>query len=191
MLKVNDNLLTKSGIADALGTNPMRVTRFIERNKINAVKKEGKRELFKLTQFNALKEELEAPEARQEAKSHAFSKDKMILTLKQQLEDQKRQYEQVIESKDETIASLKGTIETSKQAYEDVQEQLKVKDNQITALTQLTNNAQTLNMVDKDPKRIQTAHNDAETRPEQSSSINNTDSSLKESHKKHWWKLWY
>lgn len=191
MLKVNDNLLTKSRIADALETNPMRVTRFIERNKINAVKKEGKRELFKLTQFNALKEELEAPEAGQEAKSHAFSKDKMILTLKQQLEDQKRQYEQVIESKDETIASLKGTIETSKQAYEDVQEQLKVKDNQITALTQLTNNAQTLNMVDKDPKRIQTAHNDAETRPEQSSSINNTDSSLKESHKKHWWKLWY
>lgn len=52
---MSGELLTKSKIADALGTNPMRVTRFIERNKINAVKKEGKRELFKLTDFNALK----------------------------------------------------------------------------------------------------------------------------------------
>ena len=86
---MNNDLLTKSGIADALGTNPMRVTRFIDREKINAVKKEGKRELYKLTQFNALKNELEAPGAKQEAKSHAFSKDELILTLKQQLEDQK------------------------------------------------------------------------------------------------------
>ena len=93
---MNNDLLTKSGIADALGTNPMRVTRFVDREKINAVKKEGKRELYKLTQFNALKNELEAPEAKQEAKSHAFSKDELILTLKQQLEDQKKQYEQVI-----------------------------------------------------------------------------------------------
>ena len=37
---MSGELLTKSKIADALGTNPMRVTRFIERNKINAVKKE-------------------------------------------------------------------------------------------------------------------------------------------------------
>ena len=64
MLKVSGELLTKSKIADALGTNPMRVTRFIERNKINAVKKEGKRELFKLTDFNALKKELSEPETK-------------------------------------------------------------------------------------------------------------------------------
>ena len=159
---MNNDLLTKSGIADALGTNPMRVTRFVDREKINAVKKEGKRELYKLTQFNALKNELEAPEAKQEAKSHAFSKDELILTLKQQLEDQKKQYEQVIESKDETIASLKGTIETSQKSYDDMKDQLAVKDGQITALTKLTNNAQTLNMVDKDPKKLQAPDSDAE-----------------------------
>lgn len=188
MLKVDNDLLTKSGIADALGTNPMRVTRFIDRNKINSVKKEGKRELFKLTQFNMLKEELESPEAKQDAKSHSFSKDELILTLKQQLKDQKQQYEQVIVSKDETIASLKGTIETSKQAYDDVQEQLRVKDNQITALTQLTNNAQTLNMVDKNPEKLTTAKNNAEMNVQNSNSdvkMENNNTSEKE--KRHWW----
>ena len=184
---MSGELLTKSKIADALGTNPMRVTRFIERNKINAVKKEGKRELFKLTQFNALKKELEAPEAKQEAQSHGFSKDDYILTLKKQLEDQKKQYEQVIESKEETISSLKETIATSQKSYDDMKDQLAVKDNQITALTKLTNNAQTLNLVDKDPKRIQAAHGDAETKPEQSSSDEKVDSSTEESHKKRWW----
>ena len=186
---MSGELLTKSKIADALGTNPMRVTRFIERNKINAVKKEGKRELFKLTQFNALKKELETPEAKQEAQSHGFSKDDYILTLKKQLEDQKAQYEQVIESKEETISSLKETIATSQKSYDDMKDQLAVKDNQITALTKLTNNAQTLNLVDKDPKRIQAAHGDAETKPEQSNSDEKVDSSTKKPPKKHWWQF--
>ena len=159
---MNNDLLTKSGIADALGTNPMRVTRFIDREKINAVRKEGKRELYKLTQFNALKNELSKPEARKNAQSHGFSKDELILTLKQQLEDQKQQYEQVIESKDETISSLKETIATSKEAYDDMKDQLAVKDNQITSLTKLTNNAQTLNLVDKDPKKLQAPDSDTE-----------------------------
>ena len=186
MLKVSGELLTKSKIADALGTNPMRVTRFIERNKINAVKKEGKRELFKLTDFNALKKELSEPETKKEAQSHAFSKDDYILTLKKQLEDQKAQYEQVIESKEETISSLKETIATSQKSYDDMKDQLAVKDNQITALTKLTNNAQTLNLVDKDPKRIQAAHGDVETKPEQSSSDEKVDSSTTKPPKKHW-----
>lgn len=128
MLKVSGELLTKSKIADALGTNPMRVTRFIERNKINAVKKEGKRELFKLTDFNALKKELNEPEAKKEAQSHAFSKDDYILTLKKQLEDQQKQFDEVLKSKEETIA-------TYKHAYEDMKDQLAVKDNQISSLT--------------------------------------------------------
>lgn len=186
MLKVSKELLTKSGIADTLGTNPMRVTRFIDRNKINAVKKEGKRELFKLTQFNALKEELNAPESKKDTQSHGFSKDDYILTLKQQLKEQQQQYEQVIESKDETISSLKETIATSQKSYDDMKDQLAVKDNQITALTKLTNNAQTLNLVDKDPKRIQAAHGDAEIKPEQSSSDEKVDNSTNET-KKHWW----
>ena len=186
MLKVSKELLTKSGIADTLGTNPMRVTRFIDRNKINAVKKEGKRELFKLTQFNALKEELNAPESKKDTQSHGFSKDDYILTLKQQLKEQQQQYEQVIESKDETISSLKETIATSQKSYDDMKDQLAVKDNQITALTKLTNNAQTLNFVDKDPKRIQAAHGDAEIKPEQSSSDEKVDNSTNET-KKHWW----
>ena len=183
---MNNDLLTKSGIANALGTNPMRVTRFIERSKINAVKKEGKRELFKLTQFNALKEELESPEAKQEAKSHAFSKDDYILTLKQQLKEQKERYEQVIASKDETISSLKETIATSQKSYDDMKNQLAVKDSQITDLTKLTNNAQTLNLVDKDPKRIQAAH-DADMKPETSNSVEKEDDSTNESSKSHWW----
>lgn len=188
---MSEELLTKSKIADALGTNPMRVTRFIDRNKINAVKKEGKRELFKLTQFNVLKEELNAPESKKDAQSHGFSKDDYILTLKKQLEDQKEQYEQVIESKDETISSLKETIETSQQAYNDMKDQLAVKDSQITDLTKLTNNAQTLNLVDKAPKRIQAAHNDAETKPERSSSDEETNNdSAKKPLKKHWWQRW-
>lgn len=186
MLKVSKELLTKSGIADTLGTNPMRVTRFIDRNKINAVKKEGKRELFKLTQFNALKEELNAPESKKDTQSHGFSKDDYILTLKQQLKEQQQQYEQVIKSKDETISSLKETIATSQKSYDDMKDQLAVKDNQITALTKLTNNAQTLNLVDKDPKRIQAAHGDAEIKPEQSSSDEKVDNSTNET-KKHWW----
>lgn len=190
MLKVAEELLTKSKIADALGTNAMRVTRFAERNKINAVKKEGKRELFRLTQFNALKKELETPEAKQEAQSHGFSKDDYILTLKKQLEDRKKQYEQVIESKEETISSLKETIATSQKSYDDMKDQLAVKDNQITALTKLTNNAQTLNLVDKDPKRIQAAHGDADTKSEQSSSDEKVDSSMKKQPKKHWWQRW-
>ena len=128
MLKVSEDLLTKSRIAEALGTNPMRVTRFIDRNKINAVKKEGKRELYKLTDFNALKEELNSPEANKEAKSHGFSKDDYILTLKKQLEEQKLQYEQVLKSKDETISSLKETIATSQKSYDDMKDQLAVKD---------------------------------------------------------------
>lgn len=189
MLKVSENLLTKSRIAEALGTNPMRVTRFIDRNKINAVKKEGKRELYKLTDFNALKEELNSPEANKEAKSHGFSKDDYILTLKKQLEEQKLQYEQVLKSKDETISSLKETIATSQKSYDDMKDQLAVKDEQIFSLTKLTNNAQTLNLVDKDPKRIQAAHSDAETMSEQSSSSEETDDSTKKPPKKHWWQF--
>jgi predicted phage tail protein len=189
VLKVSEDLLTKSRIAEALGTNPMRVTRFIDRNKINAVKKEGKRELYKLTDFNALKEELNSPEANKEAKSHGFSKDDYILTLKKQLEEQKLQYEQVLKSKDETISSLKETITTSQKSYNDMKDQLAVKDEQIFSLTKLTNNAQTLNLVDKDPKRIQAAHSDAETKPEQSSSSEETDDSTKKPPKKHWWQF--
>ena len=189
MLKVSEDLLTKSRIAEALGTNPMRVTRFIDRNKINAIKKEGKRELYKLTDFNALKEELNSPEANKEAKSHGFSKDDYILTLKKQLEEQKLQYEQVLKSKDETISSLKETITTSQKSYDDMKDQLAVKDEQIFSLTKLTNNAQTLNLVDKDPKRIQAAHSDAETKPEQSSSSEETDDSTKKPPKKHWWQF--
>lgn len=184
---MGNDLLTKSGIADALGTNPMRVTRFIDRNKINTVKKEGKRELFGLTQFNALKEELNAPEAKKDAQSHSFSKDDYILTLKQQLKEQQQQYEQVIESKDETISSLKETIATSQKSYDDMKGQLKVKDDQISSLTKLTNNAQTLNMVDKDPKRLQAAHGDAERSNEKTSSSDETDDSTKKTTKKHWW----
>ena len=180
---MSGELLTKSKIADALGTNPMRVTRFIERNKINAVKKEGKRELFKLTDFNSLKKELDDPEAKKEAQSHAFSKDEYILTLKKQLEDQQEQFNKMLQAKDETIDSLKETIATSKHAYEDMKDQLTVKDNQITALTKLTNNAQTLNLVDKDPKRLQTAQGNAETKVEQSSS----ESSSNEMPRTHWW----
>lgn len=184
---MSGELLTKSKIADALGTNPMRVTRFIERNKINAVKKEGKRELFKLTDFNALKKELSEPETKKEAQNHAFSKDDYILTLKKQLEDQQKQFDEVLKSKDETIDSLKETIATSKHAYEDMKDQLTVKDNQITALTKLTNNAQTLNLVDKDPKRLQTAQGDAEIKPEQPKEDKKKDDSSNESSKKHWW----
>ena len=184
---MSEELLTKSKIADALGTNPMRVTRFIERNKINTVKKEGKRELFKLTDFNALKKELSEPETKKEAQSHAFSKDDYILTLKKQLEDQQKQFDEVLKSKDETIDSLKETIATSKHAYEDMKDQLAVKDNQITALTKLTNNAQTLNLVDKDPKRLQTAQGNAEIKPEQPKEYKKKDDSSNESSKKHWW----
>lgn len=184
---MQEDLLTKSGIADALGTNPMRVTRFIDRNKINAVKKEGKRELFKLTQFNALKEELNAPEAKKDAQSHSFSKDDYILTLKQQLKEQKEQFDQVLQSKDETIDSLKETIKTSQHAYDDMKDQLAVKDEQILSLTKLTNNAQTLNLVDKDPKRLQAAHGDAERSTEGTSSSDETDNSTKKPPKKHWW----
>ena len=187
MLKVTEELLTNSKIADALGTNPMRVTRFIERNKINAVKKEGKRELFKLTDFNALKKELDDPEAKKEAQSHAFSKDEYILTLKKQLEDQQKQFDEVLKSKDETIDSLKETIATSKHAYEDMKEQLAVKDDQISSLTKLTTNAQTLNLLDK-PKPNKS--NDAETKPEQSSSDNevaNQPNSETEKPHKNWW----
>ena len=187
MLKVSKELLTKSKIADALGTNPMRVTRFIERNKINAVKKEGKRELFKLTDFNALKKELSEPETKKKAQSHAFSKDDYILTLKKQLEDQQKQFDEVLKSKEETIDSLKETIATSKHAYEDMKDQLVVKDNQISSLTKLTNNAQTLNLVDKDPKRLQSAQGNAETSNEKPSSEKEKDSSSKEAPKSHWW----
>ena len=185
MLKVSEELLTKSKIADALGTNPMRVTRFIERNKINAVKKEGKRELFKLTDFNALKKELNEPEAQ----SHAFSKDDYILTLKKQLEDQQKQFDEVLKSKEETIDSLKETIATYKHAYEDMKDQLAVKDNQISSLTKLTNNAQTLNLVDKDPKRLQSAQGNAETSNEKSSSDKKVDSPTERPTKKHWWQF--
>ena len=187
MLKVSENLLTKSRIAEALGTNPMRVTRFIERNKINAVKKEGKRELFKLTDFNALKKELSEPETKKEAQSHAFSKDDYILTLKKQLEDQQKQFDEVLKSKDETIDSLKETIATSKHAYEDMKDQLTVKDNQITALTKLTNNAQTLNLVDKDPKRLQTAKSDSERSSPQNVTDDQQVTLRSEKPHKNWW----
>ena len=187
MLKVSGELLTKSKIADALGTNPMRVTRFIERNKINAVKKEGKRELFKLTDFNALKKELDDPEAKKEAQSHAFSKDEYILTLKKQLEDQQEQFNKMLQAKDETIDSLKETIATSKHAYEDMKDQLAVKDDQISSLTKLTNNAQTLNLLDKPKKEQDTATTGAETSNERSSSDKKKDDSQNESSKKHWW----
>ena len=83
---------------------------------------------------------------------------------------------------------MKETIATSQHAYDDMKDQLAVKDNQITALTKLTNNAQTLNLVDKDPKRLQAAHSDAETKSERSSSDEETDST-KKSPKKHWWQF--
>ena len=184
---MSKELLTKSKIADALETNPMRVTRFIERNKINAVKKEGKRELFKLTDFNALKKELSEPETKKKAQSHAFSKDDYILTLKKQLEDQQKQFDEVLKSKDETIDSLKETIATSKHAYEDMKDQLTVKDNQITALTKLTNNAQTLNLVDKDPKRLQTAKSDSERSSPQNVTDDQQVTLRSEKPHKNWW----
>ena len=184
---MSEELLTKSKIADALGTNPMRVTRFIERDKINAVKKEGKRELFKLTDFNALKKELSEPETKKKAQSHAFSKDDYILTLKKQLEDQQKQFDEVLKSKDETIDSLKETIATSKHAYEDMKDQLTVKDNQITALTKLTNNAQTLNLVDKDPKRLQTAKSDSERSSPQNVTDDQQVTLRSEKPHKNWW----
>ena len=147
--------------------------------KLTLLKKEGKRELYKLTQFNALKDELNAPESNKDTQSHGFSKDDYILTLKQQLKEQKEQYEQVVASKDETISSLKATIATSQHAYDDMKDQLAVKDKQISSLTKLTNNAQTLNLVDKDPKRLQVAHSDAETKTDNHSS----------NEKKHWWQF--
>lgn len=74
-----------------------------------------------------------------------------------------------------------------------MKDQLAVKDTQITSLTKLTNNAQTLNLVDKDPKRIQAAHGDAETKPERSSSDKKKDDdgrdSKTESSKNHWWQF--
>lgn len=149
---MENEILSKSKIADKLGTNAMRVSRFIERKKITPIKKSGKRELYNLTDFNALKKELDNPKSNSEAKSHGFSKDEYILTLKKQLEEQKQQYEQVVASKDETIASLKETIKTSDKAYEDMKGQLAVKDGQIASLTKLTTNAQTLNLLDK-PKQ--------------------------------------
>lgn len=68
-----------------------------------------------------------------------------------------------------------------------MKDQLAVKDNQITALTKLTNNAQTLNLVDKDPKRLQSAQGDAETSNEQSSSEKGENDSSNKQSKKHWW----
>ncbi|WP_265482845.1 MULTISPECIES: hypothetical protein [unclassified Lactobacillus] len=149
---MENKILSKSKIAEKLGTNAMRVSRFIDRKKITPVKKSGKRELYNLTDFNALKSELSNPKSQSEAQNHGFSKDDYILTLKKQLEAQKQQYEQVVASKDETIASLKETIKTSDKAYEDMKEQLAVKDGQIASLTKLTTNAQTLNLLDK-PKQ--------------------------------------
>lgn len=171
---MSEELLTKSKIADALGTNPMRITRFVEREKINAVKREGKRELYKLTQFNALKDELKIPESAETKHPSTSSKDELILTLKKQLLTQKEQYEQVVASKDETISSLQ-------KSYDDMKSQLSVKDNQISTLTQLADQAQKLNLVDKAPKRLKS---DVETKHENSNSSNNEDDN---SVKKHWW----
>ncbi|MCI5549174.1 MAG: hypothetical protein MR377_05750 [Lactobacillus johnsonii] len=83
--------------------------------------------------------------------------------------------------------NLKETIATSKHAYEDMKEQLAVKDDQISSLTKLTTNAQTLNLLDK-PKPNKS--NDAETKPEQSSSDNevaNQPNSETEKPHKNWW----
>lgn len=159
---MSEELLTKSKIADALGTNPMRVSRFIEREKINAVKKEGKRELFKLTQFNALKNELKAHEDTENKHLSVSSKDELILTLKKQLEDQKAQYDQVVASKDETISSLQ-------KSYDDMKLQLSVKDNQISTLTQLADQAQKLNLVDKAPKKLESELQDKVDKMEKAS----------------------
>lgn len=52
-------------------------------------------------------------------------------------------------------------------SYEDMKSQLSVKDNQISTLTQLTDQAQKLNLVDKAPKRLES---DIETKRESSSS---------------------
>lgn len=178
--------LSKSKVAEALGTNPMRVSRFIEREKITYVKKEGKRELYNLTDFNALKEELDAPEAQDKAKKHSFSKDEYILTLKNQLEEQKKQFDEVLKSKDETIDSLKGALHTADQVYSDMKDQMAVKDEQISSLTKLTNNAQTLNLVDKDPKRLKVAQSDVETSNEKTSSAEEEDNqSNKDSEESH------
>ena len=168
---MSGELLTKSKIADALGTNPMRVSRFIERQKINAVKKEGKRELFKLTQFNALKDELGEPEAGVSKPKEASSKDDYILTLKKQLLTQKEQYEQVITSKDETISSLQ-------KSYDDMKSQLSVKDNQISTLTQLADQAQKLNLVDK-PRLIH----------ENKEDVSEVNKETEKPKKKHWWQF--
>ena len=90
---------------------------------------------------------------------------------------------------EETIDSLKETIATYKHAYEDMNDQLAVKDNQISSLTKLTNNAQTLNLVDKDPKRLQSAQGNAETSNEKSSSDEKADSPTERPKKKHWWRF--
>ena len=181
-----DKLYSKSQIASKLGTNPMRVSRFIERKKITPVKKTGKRELYKLTDFNVLKDELDDPKTESKAQSHGFSKDDYILTLKKQLDEQKEQFEKVLASKDETIASLRETVATSDRAYEDMKKQLAVKDGQIDSLTKLTNNAQTLNLVDKDPKRLEAAKTDTDNNAfvsEQREDEKNTNDN-----KEHWWK---
>lgn len=171
-------LLSKSKIAEALGTNPMRVSRFIEREKITYVKKEGKRELYSLTDFNVLKEELNTLKAQSEAKKHSFSKDEYILTLKKQLEEQKKQFDEVLRSKDETISSLKEAVTISEKVYNDMKDQMAVKDEQISSLTKLTNNAQTLNLVDKDPERLKVAQSDAEINNGKTNSAEEEDNQL-------------
>ena len=184
---MGNEILSKSKIADKLGTNAMRVSRFIERKKITPVKKSGKRELYNLTDFNALKKELDNPKTNSEAKSHGFSKDEYILTLKKQLEEQKKQYEQVVTSKDETIASLKETIKTSDKAYEDMKGQLAVKDGQIASLTKLTTNAQTLNLLDK-PKQDQEDKSNSEINVNSNVKTENKDVTKEEPERKGWFR---
>lgn len=74
---MNSDYLTQSQIADRLGTNPMRVHRFIKENHVNFVKKDGKRRLYDVKNFNTLEKSLKAD-------SGATSKDvkskKKILT---------------------------------------------------------------------------------------------------------------
>lgn len=89
----------------------------------------------------------------------ASKKDKLVDELRaqlhqaqnemtSQLNEQKEAYERLISAKEDTIATLKETVKN-------LREQQKISNQQIKELTTVTKQAQSLNLADKEPEKIE------------------------------------
>ena len=199
-----NNVYSSGEIADLLGFDDYhRVSNYLSKIGAKNVTKKGNTRYYSektketvITYFKALehkgsgeskKDQLIEELRTQLRTAQKESVDKLAEQKKEydsKLADQKNSYERIISAKDDDISNLKDTVTN-------LRKQQDIANDQIKELTTVTKQAQSLNLADKSPEQIKMLKGDAETKPERSSSDEETNNdSAKKPLKKHWWQRW-